>query len=341
MAVGEQIAPLLGAAPGQVVVGDSTTVDVVQGGRRRAPPAARTAGPGSSPRPAASRPTATCSTLSDAEVVAVEPDELPAALDDRHGRRSRSPTSTTAPAGASTCAALTAAAHDAGAIAVWDLSPLGRRDGPAPRPRRRRPGRRLHLQVPERRTRLAGVHLRRRARTCRCWTSRSPAGWATPTRSRCPRCTCRPPASAGCSPAPRRSSRCVALDHALDRFDGVDLAEPAPQPASASPTAPSRGPTRSASRSITPRDPTRARQPGEPPPSSTPGRSGKRSSPRASSATSARPTSSASASPRSTSPTTTSTRPSPASPQVLRDRVLASVARRAAPHGRPRRGRYS
>ena len=153
----------------------------------------------------------------------------------------------------------------------------------------------------------------------RASTSRSPAGSATPTRSRCPRSTCPPPASAGCCRARRRSSPSRALEHALDRFDGVDLVDAAPAAGDASPTACHRSaPTRSASRSSRRASPTQR---------------GSQVSlrhehawevdagadrRRASSATTARPTSSASASRRSTSPTTTSTRPSPAWPRSSR-----------------------
>ena len=51
-----------------------------------------------------------------------------------------------------------------------------------------------------------------------------PGGSATSTRSRCPRSTCRRPASGRCSRALHRCSP-SALEHALDRFDGVDLVE--------------------------------------------------------------------------------------------------------------------
>ena len=65
------------------------------------------------------------------------------------------------------------------------LGPVPLRGRGARRPRRvgRRPRRRLHLQVPQRRPRLPGLRLRQRAPPGRSSPSRSRAGWATPTRS--------------------------------------------------------------------------------------------------------------------------------------------------------------
>ena len=117
--VGERIAPLIGVAPGQVVVGDSTTVMWFKavGAALRLRPDRRTIvtqrGGFPTDRHAID--------ALGAAVVAVGPDELTDALgpdtavlavthvDYRTGRRLD-------------LAALTAAAHAAGAVAVWDLS---------------------------------------------------------------------------------------------------------------------------------------------------------------------------------------------------------------------------
>ncbi|MEQ1786057.1 MAG: aminotransferase class V-fold PLP-dependent enzyme [Acidimicrobiales bacterium] len=117
--VGERIAPLLGAAPGQVVVGDSTTVmwGKAVGAALRLRPDRTTIVTQAGGFP-------TDRHVLDAlgaPVVAVGPDELADALtsdtavlavthvDYRTGRRLD-------------LAALTAAAHAVGAVAVWDLS---------------------------------------------------------------------------------------------------------------------------------------------------------------------------------------------------------------------------
>jgi kynureninase len=117
--VGERIAPLLGAAPGQVVVGDSTTVLWF-----KAVGAALRLRPGRTTIVTQAGGFPTDRHAIDAlgvPVVAVPPDDLAGALGDdtavlavthvdyRTGRRLDLP-------------ALTAAAHAAGAVAVWDLS---------------------------------------------------------------------------------------------------------------------------------------------------------------------------------------------------------------------------
>jgi kynureninase len=118
LAVGDQLAPLLGAAPGQIVVGDSTTVSwfkaVSAALRLRAARRRVVTQSGGFPTDRH------VLDALDAEVVAVGPDELADALDDhtaalavshvdyRTGRRLDLPT-------------LTAAAHGVGALAVWDV----------------------------------------------------------------------------------------------------------------------------------------------------------------------------------------------------------------------------
>ena len=163
------------------------------------------------------------------------PTSSPDALDDRTAVARGRPTSTTAPAAASTCASLTAAAHDAGAIAVWDLShSVGAMDlhldddgvdlavGCTYKYLNGGPGSPAFAYVAERH--LAGID-----QPIPGWVGHAdpfsmsevhvPAAGIRRMLSGTPRC-----------------SGCVALDHALDRFDGVDLAELRRTQLSASPT---------------------------------------------------------------------------------------------------------
>ena len=124
--IGDRIAPLVGAAPGQIVVGDSTSVNVFKalvGAVRLA--ALSSAGRNEIIVDATTFPTdgyiaASAARMTGCELRPVDPSEVPSALgprtaavllnhvDYRTGRRYDLP-------------ALTSAIHDAGALAVWDL----------------------------------------------------------------------------------------------------------------------------------------------------------------------------------------------------------------------------
>ncbi|MFE7775331.1 kynureninase [Streptomyces sp. NPDC057445] len=121
--IGDRIAPLVGAAPGQIVVGDSTSVNVF----KALVAAVRMAGDGrdeivvdATTFPTDGYIAESAARLTGCRLVPVTPAELPAALgprtaaalvnhvDFRTGRLHDLP-------------ALTAAVHEAGALAVWDL----------------------------------------------------------------------------------------------------------------------------------------------------------------------------------------------------------------------------
>ncbi|MFD5873922.1 kynureninase [Streptomyces sp. NPDC060322] len=121
--IGDRIAPLVGAAPGQIVVGDSTSVNVF----KAVVAATRLAGDGrdeilvdATTFPTDGYIAGSAARMTGHRVVAVAPSDVPAALgprtaavllnhvDYRTGRLHDLP-------------GLTAAAHAAGALAVWDL----------------------------------------------------------------------------------------------------------------------------------------------------------------------------------------------------------------------------
>lgn len=124
--IGDRIAPLVGAAPGQIVVGDSTSVNVFKalvGAVRLA--ALSSAGRNEIIVDATTFPTdgyiaASAARMTGCELRPMDPSEVPSALgprtaavllnhvDYRTGRLHDLP-------------ALTSAIHDAGALAVWDL----------------------------------------------------------------------------------------------------------------------------------------------------------------------------------------------------------------------------
>ncbi|MFJ6630797.1 kynureninase [Streptomyces sp. NPDC091376] len=121
--IGERIAPLVGAASGQVVVGDSTSVNVfkaVVAAVRMAPDDREEILVDATTFPTDGYIAQSAARLTGRRLVPVDPAELPAALgprtavvllnhvDYRTGRLHDLP-------------ALTAAVHEAGALAVWDL----------------------------------------------------------------------------------------------------------------------------------------------------------------------------------------------------------------------------
>ncbi|MGW7050609.1 kynureninase [Streptomyces sp. NPDC054887] len=121
--IGDRIAPLVGAAPGQVVVGDSTSVNVfkaVVGAARLSPESRDEILVDASTFPTDGYIAESAARMTGRRIVPVAPGDLRAALgprtavalvnhvDYRTGRRHDLP-------------GLTAAAHEAGALTVWDL----------------------------------------------------------------------------------------------------------------------------------------------------------------------------------------------------------------------------
>ncbi|MEV6393982.1 kynureninase [Streptomyces sp. NPDC051907] len=122
--IGDRIAPLVGAAPGQIVVGDSTSVNVfkavVAAVRLNADPARTDVLVDATTFPTDGYIAQSAARMTGKRIVPVDPADLPAALgpstavalvnhvDYRTGRLHDLPS-------------LTAAVHAAGALAVWDL----------------------------------------------------------------------------------------------------------------------------------------------------------------------------------------------------------------------------
>jgi kynureninase len=121
--VGERIAPLIGAPPGSVIAGDTTTVALYKaaGGARRMRPGRRVILTDDGNFPTDLYALESLARAVDAEVSVVAPEAVESSIDDtvavvclthvdyRTGRRHD-------------MAAITAAAHSAGALMVWDLS---------------------------------------------------------------------------------------------------------------------------------------------------------------------------------------------------------------------------
>ena len=165
--LGDHLAPLLGAATGEVVITDSTSVNLFKPGRRPADAGKRPARRAAHHRHRTQQlphrriwrkawpPGWTRLPLrlvdSPAELAeAIDADTAVAMLTHvhyrsgpaRHGRRHRP-------------------GPRKGALALWDLSHTAGALALRSQRRRRRPGRRLRLQVPERRPRRAGLRVRR------------------------------------------------------------------------------------------------------------------------------------------------------------------------------------
>ena len=223
--VGDRIGALVGAGPGQVVVTDSTSVNlfkvVVAASRMRPGRSTVLTDPDSFP-------TDLYITQSAADLLGLTVELVPR----RRGRGAHRRARPVARSGVLLAGRLPhrralgprrpdRAAHEVGALACWDLChsagvmPVGLDDG------RGRLRGRLRLQVPQRRPGGAGLRLRRASATSPTSTARSPGGRGTRTRSRCPRDYAPAPTitRARVGTAPLLSL--LALEAALTAFDGL------------------------------------------------------------------------------------------------------------------------
>ena len=179
LTVGDELAPLLGASPGEVAVHESTTVSIFQ------------------------QVNVALDLVPGRRVIAVDDGDFPTdryvvegiarlrGVEVRHGLDDLDGVDVVVrslvdyrTAEVADLAGETARATAAGATTVWDLSHAAGVLDARPAGRRRRTRRRVHVQVPQRRAGRSGVRVRRRDRCRIGWCSRSGAGSPRTTSSR-------------------------------------------------------------------------------------------------------------------------------------------------------------